>query len=85
MAYKLITKPKAETDLDRLPRDLLLRVDAALTALADEPRPRGAEKLADAGGLWRVRVGDYRILYRIDGAEDLVTVARIRHRREAYH
>jgi mRNA interferase RelE/StbE len=84
MAHNLIIKPRAERDLEGLPRDLAATVDAAVVALADEPRPRGAKKLAGAEDLWRVRVGDYRILYSIDHAQAVVTVARIRHRREAY-
>lgn len=59
------------------------RVRAAIDALADEPRPRGAVKLAGRDD-FRTRVGDYRIVYAVDGPERLVLVARIAHRRVVY-
>lgn len=84
MAYQVEFAPAVDRDFGRLPPDVLPRVDAAITALADNPRPPGAKKLKDASGLWRVRVGEYRVLYRIDAAAAVVTIARVRHRREAY-
>ncbi|MBI2303002.1 MAG: type II toxin-antitoxin system RelE/ParE family toxin [Armatimonadetes bacterium] len=85
MAYQLVLKPRAEKDLADLPREAQRRVDACLLALATDPRPHRAEKLRDAGDLWRVWAGrEYRVLYAIDDAGQTVTVARIRHRREAY-
>ena len=84
MAYRIILKPAALKDLEALPATMLSRVDASIRALADTPRPPGAKKLKDESGLWRQRVGDYRVLYRIDDAAEAVTVARVRHRREAY-
>ncbi len=85
MAYTLKTTSAADKDLAALPRDVLLRVDAALLGLAHGPRPRGVVKLKGAkGDRWRVRVGDYRILYAIDDRRRLVEIARVLHRREAY-
>ena len=52
--------------------------------LADTPRPAGMKKLKGAGGLLRLRVGDYRILYEVDDAKKLVTVAEVLHRSKAY-
>lgn len=60
------------------------RVDATLQSLLENPRPQGAKKLAGSRQDWRVRVGDYRILYEVDDGGRLVTVWRIAHRREAY-
>ncbi len=85
MAYTVKTTNSADKDLAALPRDVLLRVDAALLALADGPRPHGVVKLKGTkGDRWRVRVGDYRVLYAIDDRRKLVEIARILHRREAY-
>jgi len=57
---------------------------AALAALQDNPRPHGSRKLA-ASDQWRTRVGDYRILYRVDDPAREVTVTRVAHRRDVYH
>lgn len=85
MAYSLETTSAADRDLAALPRDVLLRVDAAILALADRPRPHGVVKLKGTkGDRWRVRVGDYRVLYAIDDRRKTVEVARVLHRREAY-
>ena len=59
------------------------RVTEAIDALARDPRPRGATKLAGRED-YRIRVGTYRIVYAVDDAHRLVVVARIAHRREAY-
>jgi len=55
-----------------------------MLALAEDPRQPGCKKLKDTKGSWRIRVGVYRILYEIDDTRSLVTVLRIRHRKEAY-
>ncbi len=59
------------------------RIEVAIDALSTEPRPRGAVKLAGRDD-FRIRVGEYRIVYAVDDAERLVLVARIAHRREVY-
>ena len=85
MNYTVLLESRAERDLDQLPRDMLARIDAKLTSLARNPRPRGASKLAGkAGGGWRVRAGDYRILYTIDDASETVSVYRVRPRSDVY-
>lgn len=83
-AYSVEVTPRAVKDLAALPRDMLLRVDARILALADDPRPPGSLKLTNMGGLHRVRVGDWRILYRIDDDDRVVEVARVLHRGDAY-
>jgi mRNA interferase RelE/StbE len=68
-----------------LANDVLRRVDAKLRALATNPRPRGVKKLRGRQGEgWRVRVGNYRILYTIDDAARVVSVYRIVPRARAY-
>jgi len=59
------------------------RIASAIDNLADEPRPPGATKLAGRGD-YRIRVGDYRIVYAVDDEERLVLIARIAHRRDVY-
>jgi mRNA interferase RelE/StbE len=69
-----------------LPADPRQRVRLAIRHLAEEPRPSGAKLLAGRGSerIWRLRIGDYRVLYEIQNAELVVLVIRIGHRREVY-
>jgi len=82
-AYRVEVQRSAERDLDRLSATLFDRISARLIALAEEPRPPGAEKLAGLEA-FRVRVGDYRIVYEVDDSARVVFVTRVRHRREVY-
>jgi mRNA interferase RelE/StbE len=85
MAYTVRLESRAEEELRVLPQSVLKRIDAKLRSLADNPRPRGVVKLSGLKGEgWRVRVGDYRILYRIRDDIRVIEVYRIKHRREAY-
>ena len=85
MSYALRLERAAERDLGRLPTDVLRRIDAKLTGLKRNHRPHGAIKLEGRQGQgWRVRVGDYRILYTIDDEAKMVSVYRISHRGSAY-
>lgn len=82
--YKLIIKSSAEKDLRRLPRSLFLRINQQILALRLEPRPDGVRKLKGVVYGWRIRVGDYRVVYQIDAAAETVTIIRVRHRRDVY-
>lgn len=82
--YKVSLRPAAQRDLDKLSNRLTDRVLLTIERLAQEPRPRGAKKLVGSEGFWRVRIGSYRVLYGIEEKPAVVTVFRIRHRREAY-
>jgi len=82
-AYRVEIQRSAERDLDRLSKMLFDRISARLVALAEEPRPPGAEKLAGLEA-FRLRVGDYRVVYEVDDSVRLVIVTRVRHRREVY-
>lgn len=82
-AYRVEVQRSAERDLARLSKLLFDRVSARLVALAEEPRPPGAEKLTGLQAL-RIRVGDYRVIYEVDDSTRVVVVTRIRHRREVY-
>jgi mRNA interferase RelE/StbE len=82
--YTVELRPAARKQLDRVTAKYRARILRRLTALADDPRPPGVIALAGADDLWRVRVGDYRIIYTIDGDRLVVTVVRVAHRREVY-
>ncbi len=82
--YRVQLLPQAERELAALPREAQQRIDVKIKSLADHPRPPGVEKLAGAEGLYRVRVGDYRVVYSIHSDVLLVLVVRIGHRGEVY-
>ena len=82
--YEVLLARSARKELEALTDPLLRRVVSKLEALASDPRPSGCRKLEGAESLWRVRVGDLRIVYSIDDAAKLVDVSAIRHRSDAY-
>ena len=82
--YALFIKRSAERDLRRLSHALFERVNERILALRDDPRPPGTRKLTGALEGWRVRAGDYRILYQVDDDARTVTIVRVKHRREVY-
>lgn len=82
--YTLHLTSSAEKDLRKLPRPILERLHAKILSLRADPRPHGAIRLSGDLEGWRVRVGDYRIIYQIDDAAQTVTITRVRHRREVY-
>jgi mRNA interferase RelE/StbE len=82
--FRVVVERSAEKDLRRLPRDVRSRVAGALRSLADDPRPVGSRKLAGTKHDWRIRVGDYRVIYEIADSIRVVRVYRVRHRREVY-
>ena len=84
MSYQVDIAPAAQRDVKRLPPEIVRKVDAAMLELEQTPRPHGCTKLEGSEDEYRVRVGDYRILYVIDDKAKLVTIARVRHRRDAY-
>jgi len=84
MAYSILLRPAAIRDLKALPPEPRSRIEKAIDRLGDEPRPRGARKLVGVADEWRLRVGDYRVLYLVNDAQRQVVVARIAHRRDAY-
>jgi len=83
-AYRVLLERAAEKDLSRLASEIHARVIAAIQALARNPRPPGSRKLAGGKNDWRIRVGDYRVVYEIADEIRIVRVNRVRHRREVY-
>jgi mRNA interferase RelE/StbE len=84
VTYRIEWRPAAVKVLESLPRDLARRIYARVSTLEANPRPLGCEKLAGADTEYRVRVGDYRIVYTVEDSVVLVLVLRIGHRREVY-
>ncbi len=83
MTYAVLILPRAQKELERIPARDYASVRAAILALAQNPRPADCTKLKGREG-WRIRQGDYRIIYDIDDHQKTVTVVHVRHRREAY-
>lgn len=84
MSYRIEVAPAAVRQLRKLDRVAQRRVQAAIELLASEPRPKGAKKLVGGDGEWRVRTGDYRIVYEIHDNVLLVLVVAVGHRRDIY-
>jgi mRNA interferase RelE/StbE len=82
--YRIVFKESARRELAALPIAVQKRLDARLVALADNPRPAGVKALQGQKGLFRLRVGDYRVIYHIHDEQLLVLVIKIGHRREVY-
>ena len=83
MTYQVIIKHSAEKELDALQANLHERIVKRLLALEENPRPTGSKKLQGQES-YRLRVGDYRVLYTIDDKTKQVTVLSVGHRREVY-
>ena len=87
MAYEILIKASAEKDMRRLPRDVRERATSAILELREEPRLPGVLKLKgkrEGEEGWCIRVGDYRVVYRIDDTARQVMIYRVRHRRDVY-
>ena len=82
--YKILLEGAAEKDLGRLSHDLHDRIIEAIKELAHQPRPSGCRKLSGTKNDWRIRVGDYRVIYEIADVIRVVRIRRVRHRREVY-
>ena len=83
MSYALAFKSSAEKELRKLPHEAIPRIIATIRALGDEPRPYGCLKLSGSQS-WRIRIGDYRVIYDIDDKIQKIDVLHIGHRREVY-
>jgi mRNA interferase RelE/StbE len=82
-SYKLLIKPSAVKDLEAIPAKDRRKVAARIQTLAADPRPHGSEKLSGQER-YRLRQGDYRVVYAIDDAEQTVLVVKIGNRRDIY-
>ena len=83
-SYQIEFRGSAERELHRIDPQMIPRVVAAVRALAEEPRPSGIRKLAGSEQAYRIRIGDYRVVYTVDDRQRIVSVDRVRHRKDAY-
>jgi mRNA interferase RelE/StbE len=82
-SYRVVVRPSARKQFLNLDATTRARVAAAIDALADNPRPTGTIKVRNADQ-WRIRVGSYRVTFVVDDGAEVVTVAWVGHRRDAY-
>ena len=84
MAYTTQFKRSVYRALQRLPQNVRRRIIAAIEALATDPRPEGCRKLQAPADLWRIRVGDYRVVFSIDDEVLVILILRVAHRSHVY-
>jgi mRNA interferase RelE/StbE len=82
-SYRLLIKPSAAKELQALPANDRKRVVTKIEGLASDPRPPGTEKLSGAEK-YRLRQGDYRVLYSVDDSQKMLVIVKIGHRRDVY-
>jgi mRNA interferase RelE/StbE len=84
MPYQVTFKASAVKEVENLPKAIAQRVLTKVESLANDPRPAGCSKLVGNSNLWRIRVGQYRIVYAIDDTAARVNVRIVAHRRDVY-
>jgi mRNA interferase RelE/StbE len=82
--YTIVFAKSARKELENLPPQIAERIFDRIEALGEESRPSGSLKLKGDSNLWRVRVGDYRVIYSIDDRKHEVDVSMVRHRKDVY-
>ena len=80
---KILILPKAKKSLLKIPVDIQVKITDKIDALSKDPYPKSAKKLTNQPG-YRIRIGDWRVLYLVDNRKQTIFIARIAHRREAY-
>lgn len=82
--YVVEIKRSARKELENLPDEIFRRIDKGIISLSKNPRPSDCKKLSGMKNLWRIRTGDYRIVYSIDDKNKFVMIIRIGHRKDIY-
>lgn len=83
--YQITITSSAEKDMVKLPRPALQKVEVAIDKLSETPRPAGCKKLKGTNDdLWRIRVGDYRVIYSVQDKIEIIDIRRVRHRKDVY-
>ena len=82
--YKLEWKTSAERDIRKLAKPVIQRILEAVEALSNEPFPHGSRKLSGSEGSYRIRVGDYRVIYQFDAKRHAIIICHARHRKDVY-
>jgi mRNA interferase RelE/StbE len=84
MAFRIEWKKSTRKDLRKLPSNTAERIVEAVEELAENPFPHGVEKLSGSEYAYRIRLGDYRIVYEVVAESKLVEIQRVRHRKDVY-
>jgi len=84
VSYRVVLSPAAGRQLKKFDPQVRRRIQAVVELLAEQPRPPAAKQLVGGAGEWRVRTGDYRIVYEIADEKLIILVLRVGHRREVY-
>ena len=84
MAYNIEFAASALREFKALERATQRRIATRIDALANNPFPAGVKKLQGETDLYRIRIGDYRVLYRVDGKRVIIVILKIGHRRDVY-
>ena len=82
--YAITFARSARRELEKIDPSLARRILITIEELSNEPRPPGCRKLQGSTNLWRVRIGDYRVVYSVDDRHRVIDITAVRHRREAY-
>jgi mRNA interferase RelE/StbE len=82
--YRVLFKTSADRSLKKLPDNIQRRIVAEVEMLARNPRPEGVIKLTGVENLWRIRIGDYRVVYEIHDDRLIILVMRVAHRKDVY-
>jgi len=83
-SYKILWKKSTERDIRKIDPQQIFRIIEAVESLAQDPYPPQCHKLRGAEKLYRIRIGDYRVIYQVNTEEKTIIIYYIRHRREAY-
>ena len=84
MAFRIEWKKSTRKDLRKLPSVTVDKIIAAVEGLAENPFPHGVEKLSGSEHAYRIRLGDYRVVYEVVPESKLVEIQRVRHRKDVY-
>ena len=82
--YAITFRRSARKELEKLSPQLVERIFPKVESLGTQPRPAGCKKLKGGQNLWRMRIGDYRVIYSLNDAHQIVDIIAVRHRSEAY-
>ena len=82
--YSIVIARSASRELAKLPNDVIDQIQLAVNALADDPRPANCKKLKGFKGLYRIRSGDYRVIYRVEDQQLIIEVVRIGDRKDIH-
>lgn len=82
--YSIYLEAGAEKDLSKLPTSIFNTVIVKIRELGDEPRPRNCRKLKGSGNFWRIRIGNYRVIYEVIDSSKRINIYKIKHRKDAF-